>query len=164
MKAIHHFGLVIIYLVTAVPGLAEEVPYREPVWVSTIKVYFMPLASDTFVPMTTEGIIGSINPVSGDPSCINETHIHGLDKFVLDTVGKLRELKRNDQKSGIDVRAVFCFTRSDNFTIYLAMDGRGQFEWANIKADLPDKPSLEILMKMLPAGELESVSLIKAKE
>ena len=120
-------------------------------WHRDVKIVYLDLGMSSAVRLDTQNILSSTLPGlrGAIPNQIN-IQSGSCTSAITEIVQQFDALEPKSTKASIDVRVVFIFTRVDGFSVLLAADSAGNFEWANIKRALPTLEQRKSLWKALP--------------
>lgn len=120
-------------------------------WQRSVKIVYLEFGASSFVRLSPRDVLETTMPrLRGSLPNRIEIQSGACTQAVTEIVGTFGDLVPDDITSSIDVRVVYIFTRVDGFSVMLCADTSGQFEWVNIKRDLPTLEQRKALWQALP--------------
>jgi len=141
----------IFLLVTAELGMGGDTEPISLAWQRSFKIVYMDPGTESPVRISAKSILAATLPTlsSRRPNVMNIESGPGI-AAITELVKKLNTWEPADVDPSLDVRVVFVFTRVDGYSAILAANSSGQFEWANIKHELPTLEQRKALWRALP--------------
>jgi|GEM_PF-6240017 len=141
----------LFFLGTAGSGWGGDTEPISLAWQSSFKIVYMDPGTESPVRISANSILASTLPrlSARRPNVVNIESGPGI-ATITKLVTRLNTLEPADVDPSLDVRVLFVFTRVDGYSAILAADSSGQFEWANIKHELPTLEQRKALWRALP--------------